>query len=68
MNLVPQQIYMNIRMQAPWNNREFEQPRRHQQERHKFAYLKMKISSLARFARAFFIFVPFADVYVLYTT
>ena len=37
--------------------REIKQPRRRrQQEPHKFAYLTMKNSILARFARAFFIF------------
>ena len=37
--------------------RELTQPRRRrQQDRHKFAYLTMKNSSFARFARAVFIF------------
>ena len=53
-----------------WNiNRELKQPRRRrQQEPHKFAYLTMKNSILARFARAFFIFWHFEDVLVLSTT
>ena len=51
------------------NNRELKQPRRRrQQERHKFAYLTMKNTTFARFARAFFIFGHFADVLVLSTT
>ena len=50
-------------------NRELKQPRRRQQqERHKFAYLTMKNSIFARFARAYFIFWHFADVLVLSTT
>ena len=45
------------------------QPRRRpQQERHKFAYLTMKNNSFARFARAFLIFVHFADILVLSST
>ena len=48
--------------------RSFKQPRRRrQQERHKFAYLTMKNNSFARFARAFFIFLYFADVLVFST-
>ena len=39
-----------------------------QQERHKFAYLIMKNNSLARSARAFFIFEHFTDLLVLSTT
>ena len=39
------------------DNRELKQPRRRQQQKpHKFAYLTMKNSIFARFARAFFIF------------
>ena len=50
-----------------WENREFTQPRRRrQQERQKFAYLKN--NRFARFPRAIFIFVHFADVLVLSTT
>ena len=41
--------------------------RRRQEERHKFAYLKVKNNRFARFARAFFIFGHFADVLVLST-
>ena len=38
-------------------SRELKQPRRRRQQKpHKFAYLTMKNSSFARFARAFFIF------------
>ena len=38
-------------------NRQFKQPRRRRQQKpHKFAYLTMKNSIFARFARAFFIF------------
>ena len=49
--------------------RELNQPRRRrQQERHKFAYLTMKNSTFARFARAFFIFGHLADVLDLSTT
>ena len=49
--------------------RELKQPRRRrQQERHKFAYLTMKNSTFARFARAFFIFGHLADVLDLSTT
>ena len=49
--------------------RELKQPRRRQQEKpHKFAYLTMKNSIFARFARAFFIFWHFVDVLVLSTT
>ena len=43
-------------------------PWRRQQKPHKFAYLKMKNSIFARFARAFFIFWHFEDVFVLSTT
>ena len=43
-------------------SRDLGQPRqRRQQEHHKFAYLTMKNSTFARFARAFFIFGHFAD-------
>ena len=50
-------------------NRELKQPRRRRQQKpHKFAYLKMKINSFARFARAFFMFWHFEDVLVLSTT
>ena len=49
--------------------RELKQPRRRwQQKRHKSAYLTMKNSIFARFARAFFIFWHFEDVLVLSTT
>jgi len=49
-------------------NRELQQRRRRrQQERYKFAYLTMKNSSFARFARAFFIFGHLADVLVVST-
>ena len=51
------------------NNRELKQPRRRRQQKpHKFAYLTMKISIFARFARAFFIFWHFEDVLVLSAT
>ena len=47
-------------------NRELKQPRRRRQQKpHKFAYLKMKNSIFARFARAFFIFWHFEDVLLL---
>ena len=50
--------------------RELKQPRRRrrQQKLHKFAYLTMKNSIFARFARAFLIFWHFVDVLVLSTT
>ena len=49
--------------------RELKQPRRRRQQKpHKFAYLTMKNSIFARFARAFFIFWHFVDVLVLSTT
>ena len=50
------------------DNRELKQPRRRQQKPLKFAYLTMKKSNFARFARAFFIFWHFEDVLVLSTT
>ena len=41
-------------------NRELKQPRRRRQQKsHKFAYLTMKNSIFARFARAYFIFFTF---------
>ena len=43
--------------------RELKQPRRH-----KFAYLTTKKNSFVRFARAFFIFLHFADLLVVSTT
>ena len=50
-------------------NRELKQPRRRRQQKlHKFAYLTMKNSIFARFARAYFIFWHFVDVLVLSTT
>ena len=50
-------------------NRELKQPRRERQQKpHKFAYLTMKSSIFARFARAFFIFWHFEEVLVLSTT
>ena len=49
--------------------RELKQPRRRRQQKpHKFAYLTMKNSIFARFARAFFIFWHSVDVLVLSTT
>ena len=49
--------------------RELKQPRRRRQQKpNKFAYLTMKNSIFARFARASFIFWHFADVLVLSTT
>ena len=49
--------------------RELKQPRRRRQQKpHKFAYLTMKNSIFARFARAFFIFWHFVGVLVLSTT
>jgi len=49
--------------------RELKQPRRRRRQKpHKFAYLTMKNSIFARFARAFFIFWHFEDVLVLSTT
>ena len=48
--------------------RQLKQPRqRQQQARYKFAYLTMKSSTFARFARAFFMFGRSEDV-VLSTT
>ena len=50
-------------------NRELKQPRRRRQQKpHKFAYLTMKNSIFARFARAYFNFWHFVDVLVLSTT
>jgi len=66
--LIPLWI-LHIKVLQPLNNRELKQPRRRQQQKaHKFAYLTMKNSIFARFARAFFIFWHFADVLVLSTT
>ena len=49
--------------------RELKRPRRRgQQGHHKFAYLTMKNSIFARFARAFFMFGLFEDALVLSTT
>ena len=51
------------------NDRELKQPRGpRQQKPHKFAYLAMKNSIFARFARAVFIFWHFEDVLVLSMT
>ena len=60
----------DVRETGPWcHNRELKQPRRRRQQKlHKFAYLTMKNSIFARFARAFFIFWHPADVLVLSTT
>ena len=53
----------------PKHSREVKEPwQRRQQKPHKFAYLTMKNSIFACFARAFFIFWHFEDVLVLYTT
>ena len=51
----------NSKIQQPTvENNELKQPRRRrQQDRHKFAYLTMKKSSFARFARAIFHFCTF---------
>ena len=51
-------------------NRELKKPRRRRQQQkpHKFAYLTMKNTIFARFARALFIFWHFEDVLVLPTT
>ena len=44
-------------VRSPQNNRELKQPRRQRKRKpHKCAYLTMKNSIFARFARAFFIF------------
>ena len=49
--------------------RELKQPRRRREQKpHKFAYLAMKNSIFARFARTFFNFWHFGDVLVLSTT
>ena len=49
--------------------RELKQPwRRRQQKLYKFAYLTMKNSIFAHFARAFFIFWHFEDILILSTT
>ena len=54
---------------AAFISRELKQPRRQRKRKpHKFAYLTMKNSTFARFARAFFIFWHFEDVLVLSTT
>ena len=51
------------------HNGELKQPRRRRQQKpHKFAYLTMKNSIFARFARALFIFWHFDDVLVLSAT
>ena len=51
------------------NNRQLKQPRRpRQQKPPKFAYLAIKNSIFARFARAVFIYRHFVDVLVLSTT
>ena len=56
-------------LRVRWLIRELKQPRRRRQQRpHKFAYLTMKNSNFARFARAFFIFWHFEDFLVLSTT
>ena len=58
-----------IRTSRPRDIRQLKQPRRRRQQKpHKFAYLTMKNSIFARFARAFFIFWHFVDVLVLSTT
>ena len=61
---------LSIKLNCPsWGIRELKKPqRRLQQKSHKFAYLTMKNSIFARFARAFFIFCHFEDVLVLSTT
>ena len=54
---------------AGWDKRELKQPqRRRQQKPDKFAYLTMKNSIFARFARTLFIFWHFEDVLVLSKT
>ena len=50
------------------SSRELKQPRRRQQKTLKFAYLTMKNSIFARFARAFLTFWHFVDVLVLSPT
>ena len=51
------------------DTRQLKQPRRRRQQKpHKFAYLTMKNSIFARFARAVFIFCHFVDVLVLSTS
>ena len=51
------------------DSRELQQSRRRQRQKpHKFAFLTMKNSIFARFARAFFIFWHFEDILVLSTT
>ena len=60
---------MKISRRRLADNRELKQPRRRRQQNpHKFAYLTMKNSIFARFARAFSIFLQFEDVLVLSTT
>ena len=52
-----------------FQTRQLKQPRRRRQQKpHKFAYLTMKNSIFARFARAYLIFWHFEDVLVLSTT
>ena len=62
--------YFELVCLVDWSlNREHKQPRRRRHQKpHKFAYLTMKNSIFARFARAFFIFWHFDDVVVLSTT
>ena len=62
---------MNHDQHVAWMSqyRELKQPRRRRQQNpHKFAYLTVKNSIFARFARAYFIFWHFEDVFVLSTT
>ena len=54
---------LNWKQRFSGKNRELKQPRRRRQrQRHEFAYLTTKNDTFARFARAFFIFLHFADV------
>ena len=67
--LLEDDLCSKFRRRRAADNGELKQPRqRRQQKPHKFAYLTMKNSIFARFARAFFIFWHFEDVLVLSTT
>ena len=62
-------ILNNLSPRNRSNFRELKQPRRRRQQKpHKFAYLTMKNSIFARFARAYFMFWHFANALLLSTT
>ena len=67
--ITQKELDLVMRLTSVSSIRELKQTRRRrQQERHNFAYLTMKNSTFARFARAFFIFGHLADVLDLSTT